>query len=289
MYQLNDKIAMTQLSNKYIAFFLRVSISVIFCLTILSSYAQDKEKIYMSMGYKQVVNEYRLVEVTIRTRVDGKFKPIQDAPIEIFMETEDDEILLASINSDKNGLASLVIDKNYLFFKNDEGKYTLRAKFNGNETNKKGDKKVKMRDFFINADFVEKESVKTINISTLEFIKDSLSIPINTIGFDVFVDRMFADLKIATGELIEGKATVSFPDDIPGDADGNLNIRILIDDKDYQIVELSETKNWGITWVKKEIKNKNATTISYVVFMIVSIIVIAIFGLLLSKRISNKS
>ena len=98
MYQLNDKIAMTQLSNKYIAFFLRVSISVIFCLTILSSYAQDKEKIYMSMGYKQVVNEYRLVEVTIRTRVDGKFKPIQDAPIEIFMETEDDEIFIGNVD-----------------------------------------------------------------------------------------------------------------------------------------------------------------------------------------------
>ena len=289
MYQLNDKIAMTQLSNKYLKFFWRIGLSVIFCLTILSSYTQTKEKVYMSMEYKQVVNEYRLVEVTVRSRVDGKFQPIQNAPIEVAIETEDADILLATISSNENGLASLVIDKNYSFIKDDEGKYTLNARFKGNDTYKKATKKVKMRDLFIYADFVEEDSIKTINISALEFIKDSLSVPVKDIGFDVFIDRMFADLKIASGDLIDGKGTVTVPDDIPGDTDGKINIRILIDERDYKIIELSKIKNWGIPLVKEEIKNKNAATISYVVFMIVSIIVIAIFGLLLSKRINNKS
>jgi hypothetical protein len=241
------------------------------------------------MEYKQVVNEYQLVEVSIRTRIDGKFKPIPNAPIEISMISEDGDVQLATIISDMDGLASIAIAKNYSYFKDDEGKYTLKGTFKGNETYKKANKKVKARDLIINADFFEKDSVKTININALEFITDSLSIPQKEIGFEVYVDRLFADLKLTNGDLVNGEAQVTIPDDIPGDQEGNINLIILIDERDYQVVELTKTINWGVPLVKEVVKKKNAATISYVIFMIVSIIVIAVFGLLLSKRISNKS
>ncbi len=280
---------MTQLSNKYLISFWRVSLSIIFILTTLSSYAQKKEKVYMSMDYKQIINEYRLVEVTIRTRVEGKFQPLQNVPIDVTMKTEDSETLLATINSNEDGFASLVIDKDFSYFRDEEGKYTLYAKFEGNETYKKASKKSKMKDLFLYANLIEENSVKTIHLSALEFVIDSLSIPLEEIDFIVFVDRIFADLKIANGKLINGKATVIFPDDIPGDKNGNINILVNVDEKNYQIVELTTTKSWGTPLVKEKNKNKNAASISYVVFMIVSTIVIAIFGLLLSKRINNKS
>ena len=103
------------------------------------------------------------------------------------------------------------------------------------------------------------------------------------------MDRLFADLKIASGSFINGVASANFPDDIPGDINGNLIVRIIVDEKDYQYVELTKTIEWGVPLKKDIDKKKNTATISYVIFMIVSIITIAIFGLLLSKRINNKS
>jgi 5-hydroxyisourate hydrolase-like protein (transthyretin family) len=279
---------MIQLS-KYIKFFWGISLLTILCFAFLSSSAQKKQKAYMSMEYKQIINEYRLIEVTLRTRIDGKFQPIPDAPIDIFMNTEDDEILLATIHSNEDGLASMAIDKNYSYFKDEEGKYTLIAKFKSNDIFKKATKKIKARDLIIHADFTTIDSVKTIQINALEFIKDSLSIPEKEIKFEVFVDRLFADLRLTNGDLINGKAQVSIVDDIPGDPKGNIKLILLIDEKDYQTVELTKNIKWGVPLVKEEVRGKNATTISYVIFMIISIIVIAVFGLLLSKRIGNKS
>jgi len=280
---------MTQLFNINTKSLWRVSFLIIFCLITISAIAQKKQKAYMSIEYKQIVNEYRLLEVTIRTRIDGKFQAIKNAPIEILMVSEDDEVLITTINSDENGFANLAIDKNYSYFKDDEGKYTIKAVYKGNDTYKKANKKIKARDLFINGDFVDKDSIKTIYISALELIQDSMTIPEKEIGYEVFVDRLFADLKLASGDIVNGKAQITIPNDIPGDNEGNIKLIILVDERNYQTVELSKTIDWGTPLIKEVIKKKNAATISYVAFMITSIIVIAIFGLLLSKRISNKS
>jgi len=289
IFQLNDKKAMTQLLNKHKKGILRVSLSVILSFTFLFSNAQKKGKAYLNIDYKQYVNEYNLVEVTIRTRVDGKFQPISNVPIDITMDTKEDELLLATINSDENGFASLAIAKDYSFYRNEEGKYKINAKFNGNDTYKKVSKNSKMKYLYMQANLTVEDSVKTIYLNALEYIKDSLTIPAEDIDFEVFVDRMFADLKITEGVFTNGKAQVIFPDDIPGDLDGNIIIRVIVDERDYQMVELTLDESWGVPLIEDVIKKKNAATISYVAFMILSIIIIAISGLLLSKRINNKS
>lgn len=273
--------------KKYKSIISTLSLILVFCLISINSRAQKKEKVYMKMNYKQVVDEYRFIEVSLRTRIEGKFHPITDAPVDILMKTESNDQLLATIHTNSEGYAQLAIDKEYPLFKDEEGKYTLLAKFKGNNTFKKANKKVKARDLQIQANFIDTDY--SIEISALEFIKDSLTMPTEELDFDVFVDRMFADLKVASGTLTEGTAKITIPDDIPGDINGNIKLFILIDEKDYQLVEYSKDINWGVPLVKEIDKNKNAATISYVAFMILSTIVIAIFGLLLSRRINNKS
>ena len=255
----------------------------------LISFSQEKQKVYMSMDTKMIVDEYRLIEVTLRTRVEGKFHPIQDAEVEILMKTEKSDKNLANILTNTEGVASLVIEKDYSYFKDEQGKYTILAQFKGNDNFKKANKKVKVRDLFLEAGFNEIDSIKKINISALEFIKDSLTIPEKDIDFKVFVDRMFADLELASGSFTKGKAEVIIPNNIPGDPNGKINLIIAVDERDYKLVELTKEINWGVPLKVEEVRNKNATTISYIAFMITSVIVISIFGLLLSRRINNKS
>ncbi len=255
----------------------------------LISLGQEKQKVYMSMDTKMIVNEYRLIEVTLRTRVDGKFHPIQDAEVEILMKTEESDKSLANILTNTEGVASLVIEKDYSYFKDEEGKYTILAKFKGNNNFKKASKRVKVRDLSLKAGFNEVDSVKKINISALEFIKDSLTIPEKDVDYKVFVDRMFADLELASGTFKEGEAEVIIPNDIPGNPTGYINLIIRVDERDYQLVELTTEINWGVPLKIEEARNKNATTISYIAFMITSVIVISILGLLLSRRINNKT
>ena len=264
-------------------------IIIVFCLFSLVSLGQEKQKVYMSMDTKMVVDEYRLIVVTLRTRVDGKFKPVQGVEVEILMKADKKDKSVTHVVTDKEGVANFAIAKDYPYFRDEDGKYTILAKFKGDNNLKKANKKVNVRDLVINADFNETNSEKKINISILEFIKDSLTIPEADIDFKVFVDRMFADLELASGNFTEGKAEVIIPNNIPGDPNGKINLIIAVDERDYKLVELTKEINWGVPLKVEEVRNKNATTISYIAFMITSVIVISIFGLLLSRRINNKS
>lgn len=255
----------------------------------LISFGQEKQRVYMSMDTKLVVDEYRLIEVTLRTRTDGKFKPIQGAEVKILMKTDEKDKNLATILTNNEGIASLAIAEGYSYFKDEDGKYTILAKFKGDDNFKKANKKIKVRDLIINADFNETDSIKKIKISALELIKDSLTIPEKDVDFKVFVDRIFADLELASGSFTEGKAEVNIPNNIPGDPNGKINLIIAVDERDYELVELTKEINWGVPLKIEEVRNKNATTISYIAFMITSVIIISIFGLLLSRRINHKS
>lgn len=241
----------------------------------------------MSMDSKMLINEYRYVEISVRTRIDRKFQPLQNLPIEVFMKTDSSNILLSTIHSNEEGIAQMVIDKAYNYHKDDQGNYTLIAKFKGADSLKKASKKLKIRDLFIDADFTEENDVKRIDITAKEFIQDSLTSPEDGLKFEVFVDRMFSDLKLAEGEFKNGEASVNIPNDIPGDTKGNIKLFIMVDEREYQVVELSKTVNWGLPLVKDDNAKKNTASISYAIFMIISVIIIAIVGLFLSKTINN--
>ena len=113
-------------------------------------------------------------------------------------------------------------------------------------TNIYGQDDESMKDANIALDFVEDEGTNKI-IAT---VTDMDGNPVEELDLYFYVKRTFSNLPI--GDVFnttdeDGKVTVNFPSNLPGDHDGNVIILTKIMDSDlYNDLTIETTKNWGI-------------------------------------------
>lgn len=102
----------------------------------------------------------------------------------------------------------------------------------------------------IKLDFSEEEGKKLITAAVVETFEDSLGSPVPDLDVYFYVERTFKPLPI--GDIFnttdeEGKVTIEFPADLPGDYDGHVNIIARIQESDeFQDTEVSEIIAWGV-------------------------------------------
>ncbi len=156
--------------------------------------------------------------------------------------------------------------------------------YSGNDKYKKKKKKITVKDLILDVKLTTIDSIKTINIIATQSFADSVT-DINKIKIGVFVQRMFSQLKIASGIIKNGKCELEFPNDIPGDSIGNIDVFVKIeDDNDFGNIEKTQTIKWGIPVTEKESFKSSFSGGSYLLFWLFSLLlVLAIY--LISKKI----
>lgn len=106
-------------------------------------------------------------------------------------------------------------------------------------------------------DFSENEGKKIITATARELNDDTIGNPIEELDLYFYVERTFSLLPI--GDIFNttdenGRVSIEFPSDLPGDSIGNVNVIARIQESDiYQDTEIKATKAWGIP-VKSEEK-----------------------------------
>ena len=111
-----------------------------------------------------------------------------------------------------------------------------------------------MEDAIVSVSFSEENDTKTI----IAKATDQAGLPIEDLELYFFVKRTFSLLPIGDGFNStdeEGLLEIEFPNDLPGDTDGNLIIVTQIFESDlYNDLSLEATKNWGIPIVIEDPK-----------------------------------
>ena len=111
-----------------------------------------------------------------------------------------------------------------------------------------------MEDAIVTVSFSEENDTKTI----IAKATDQAGLPIEDLELYFFVKRTFSLLPIGDGFNStdeEGLLEIEFPNDLPGDTDGNLIIVTQIFESDlYNDLSLEATKNWGIPIVIEDPK-----------------------------------
>lgn len=103
-----------------------------------------------------------------------------------------------------------------------------------------------MQEALITLNFQDTEEGKTITAH----VTDSEGNPVEELDLFFFVKRTFSLLPIGdafntTDE--EGKVTVVFPQDLPGDEEGNVTVVVKIMESDlYSDLSVEAQKNWGV-------------------------------------------
>lgn len=235
--------------NKYIrrAIFSLAFIGLYFMHTI--SFAQDKvekHRTYINMEFTQSDIQNKLMAMlTARIKGERGRKKITDAEIKFYNISDTSEIFLGKVTTDNDGIAVLEIRKEQKLMANDEGEFSYRAIFSGNDDFQDISKNLSIKAVNLEISFAEIDSVKTIVVSAHQIEVSGDEIPVEE---DVifYVPRQFSMLKIGEVELQDGEGSVEFPVTLPGDSIGNLQIIAKIEEsREYGNVEAIGIKDWG--------------------------------------------
>lgn len=252
----------------YKTFFLASFVIALFCVN--TGFAQENtEEEFDLKKYKSVFkfktvkqsDNSRLLEVSfiIQNKKNRKDKvPVYEAEIKFFNILNDEEILLGSAKTSKEGIAQFIAPATQNYVLDEDGYINLIARFD--KTDELGSKETDLavKDLNLELNLTEIDSVKTVLLKA--FTIDSLGVetPLEEADIIVSVKGMLSNMPIEDGEIEDGEFEYEFPTDIPGDDDGDLTVVVTIEDhEDFGNVIQEKSVNWGIhkTVPVKKVKN----------------------------------
>jgi hypothetical protein len=216
--------------------------------------------IYKFNSSKQSDNS-RLLEVDfiVQNKKNRKDKiPVFEAEISFYNVSNDEELLLGTALTSKEGIAQLVLPSTQKYALDEDGFINLTARFKGTKGLKKAKKSLTVKDLQLELNLKEIDSVKTVLIEAYTIDSLQTKIPLEEADITIFVKGMLSNMPIKEGSIEDGVFEFEFPTDIPGDGDGDVTIIASIEDHDeFGNVIQEKFVNWGshkITPVKK-VKN----------------------------------
>ncbi|MFY0626241.1 MAG: hypothetical protein JXR07_08105 [Reichenbachiella sp.] len=225
---------------------------LVLTLLILSSaspqtIAQKKQRTRLKAYYEKLDNNDKKISIKLTQGKGKKIRGVQGADISLTTYELDEEINLASFKTDSLGEAILLVDSEYPFPKDEEGYAVIMTRYKGNDSLKAAKKQIKFMDLNIEISFDFADSIKVLAVSTFKLDSIGNREPIEGIDLNIGVERLFSTLYLEEIESDEnGLATMEFPNSIPGDSIGKLNIVAKVDDhRDYGTIIKTKPINWG--------------------------------------------
>ena len=222
--------------------------------TNTQTFAQENEAKNFKMLYKfyttKLPDNSRLLEVSFiaQDKKDRKNKvPVYDAEINFYNVTDEEDILLGTVKTDKNGEAKLTVPPSQEYLKDAEGYINLEAVFNKTKAIKRYKKSVAVKDLFIDLNLEEVDSVKTafINVSELDSLNTKVLVE-EDIDAIVSIQGLLSRMPIEEAWIEGGEYEFEFPTDLPGNENGMLDVYVKVDDHDeYGTVIQKQTVEWG--------------------------------------------
>jgi hypothetical protein len=183
--------------------------------------------------------------------------PVFEAEIKFFNILNDQEIKLGIAKTDKKGIAQFILPENQSYLIDDEGYINFKALFEGTDALDEKEKKLAVKDIFLELDLTEVDSIKIVvlNAYTLDSLKRQ--IPVEEADVIFSVGGLFSQMPIEEATIEDGEYEFEFPTDIPGDVNGNLTVYSIIEDhEEFGNVNQKKTIKWGVfTKQYKEEKN----------------------------------
>lgn len=280
-----------KLLNKNIIGFL----SIILLLSSYDAISQDAQKGDLSVGLNYFINNNKIpyLLVKVKTKVDGKFKPVSDIPLNLFLDKDSAGTLIGKVVTNEKGEATAIIPPTLKNQWNSSIKHSFLASFDGNKKyeSAKADLTVGKAKILIDT-----TSDRKITATVFE-MKDTSWIPVKGVELKIAVRRLDADLSVnETASFTTdstGQASADFKrDSIPGDIKGNIVLVAKIEDNDqYGNLLIEKSVPWGSKFAavnnfdRRTLFATRDKTPIWLLFMAYSI-VITVWGILISLVIS---
>lgn len=227
-------------------------ISVILLITLINpgGYCQDEVEMiypYFDLVYLKDSEGHRNLSAHIYIEKEtGGVGALPGLMVQFFTNSDDPQLLGEAL-TDKLGWARIPIDDAAELPVDESGSWWFSATYEGSEQVSMLSAETTIQDVTLDMTLNQDESgTNSVTISAFTEV-DGEKIPVSGEEVSLYVPRMFSMLIVGSGALEEGEITIDFPDDIPGDADGNLTVvGGFVNHWQFGNVEKRAVSTWGV-------------------------------------------
>jgi hypothetical protein len=226
--------------------------------------AQEVEEFDFNFNFKTIKNaDYtRTLNVEFYGELDRDVFPVYGAEINFYnLYDEDSLLLLGTTLTTDEGIATLILPENQKYIKDEDGYITFRAIFEETESLESFEEELSVLDLVMSFELNEDEGENSIDVYASVINASGEKEPVEETDIYFYVKGMVNPLPIYDDWLEEGEYTFDFPDNLPGDLEGNLIVYIKIEDSDDfgNVVQEAQVP-WGIGPMTHPVKTRKLWT-----------------------------
>jgi hypothetical protein len=255
-----------------------------------------KERVRMKLYYSKNDAGERLFSIALTAGSGKNMHGVKNGEILLTSILNDSTITLATLETDTLGEVRLYLDAEYILPMDEDGKTKIEAIYEGNDDYRDASSDIEIADLDFDFEFKIEDSVKYVNVFANRIDKAGDRIPVEELEINIGIQRLYSVLPLGKVETDEdGIGILEIPDNLPGDAEGELTFVARIEDHDeFGTVMKKASQQWGIP-VSYEVKPlpRQLFTDEAPLWMIASVCIILIgawyhFFLSISKLIKLK-
>lgn len=211
------------------------------------SYSQDVALIspYIQLQFFKDNDNQSLLKTTLTYSKNRMELPLPGMRISFYTGNSKGK-KIAEVITDEKGAAIFKISLDNNLVNDGKDTWPFCSVYEGNDTIEQASAEISVKDMNLEMELDIVDSIKIVNVSGFRTEK-GIRIPVTGEIVTLYVPRMFSLLPVGEITLDEsGSGSVEFPNDLPGDKEGNLKILARIEDHpDYGTIEKSSTVSWG--------------------------------------------
>jgi len=216
-------------------------------LFVTPNIGKSQESISPSLQFQYFKNsdDQRLLKATLTFTLKRKEIPIVGQEVAFYSGSK--KVLLAKVNTDANGVASLTLANDYQLPLEKDGTWALSSEYVGKDSIGAASSELSVKDFHLEMSLGLVDSVKTVSLKAYT-TDNGKKVPVSGEAINIYVARTFCLLPITDGTFGEdGTVNLEFPSDVPGDKEGNLTVVAKFDDHPtFGNVEKRSSAQWGV-------------------------------------------
>jgi hypothetical protein len=211
--------------------------------------AQDKKTLNVNMAYYLTNNNIPYLVVNAKTKVDGKFKPVNDIEVNLYLDTLTNS--MGKFKTSGKGFVVAPIPPSLKDVWNAKPKHTFLAITKANKEFDETSTELSPTRAKIVLDTADDKNV----VATVTEFKDNAWTPVKGLEMKLGIKRFAADLQIGDEQTYTTDSLGQIKGEfkkllMPGDEKGNLVLAARVDDNDqYGNLRVEKTVPWGVKFV----------------------------------------
>jgi hypothetical protein len=193
------------------------------------------------------------LKTSVKAKINGTLTKLAGLKVEFTIGADSIAKILGEAITDSKGVALFTCKPDQLTT-DKEGKLNFKASFAGKDSIESAEEMIVAKRGRLEIVPVKEDSLLTVKVKLFD-LSTGTEMPVDSTTLGVYVKRLFSALKLGEGETdATGETTVEIPNDLPGDAKGNLTLLARLDENEtYGNLEASVIQQWGMP-ISDEIK-----------------------------------